>query len=304
MTVTDSAPARTRTRTMRVPRSRGAVSGLLLILLGAWGALIPFIGPYLDYSYGTDQSWHWTAARGWLEVLPGVVTAFGGLLVLISANRIRGSLGGWLAAIAGAWFVVGQTLAPLLHLGNIGQPLSQTNRGRAAAQLGYFDGLGVVILFLAAFALGRLAVVGLRDCGPPNGMSGWPPSRPGPSRSLPAGKPWSGTRPLGPRTTGRSKLTMSRLRNVEARNVEARTSRRRRTPDRQHNRRQHHGPWQYRGGDRQRAARHPVRAGPPLRRAGQPAGRADYPLQLRRHRLGLRLVVGHRGSAAGPSGTG
>ena len=163
MTVTDSAPARTRTRTMRVPRSRGAVSGLLLILLGAWGALIPFIGPYLDYSYGTDQSWHWTAARGWLEVLPGAVTAFGGLLVLISANRIRGSLGGWLAAIAGAWFVVGQTLAPLLHLGNIGQPLSQTNRGRAAAQLGYFYGLGVVILFLAAFALGRLAVVGVRD---------------------------------------------------------------------------------------------------------------------------------------------
>jgi hypothetical protein len=163
MTVTDSAPARTRTRTMRVPRSRGAVSGLLLILLGAWGALIPFIGPYLDYSYGTDQSWHWTAARGWLEVLPGAVTAFGGLLVLISANRIRGSLGGWLAAIAGAWFVVGQTLAPLLHLGNIGQPLSQTDRGRAAAQLGYFYGLGVVILFLAAFALGRLAVVGVRD---------------------------------------------------------------------------------------------------------------------------------------------
>src|SRR6185312_11938441 len=31
------------------------------------------------------------------------------------------------------------------------------------AQLGYFYGLGVVIVFLAAFALGRLAVVGVRD---------------------------------------------------------------------------------------------------------------------------------------------
>lgn len=148
---------------MRVPRSRGAVSGLLLILLGAWGALIPFIGPYLDYSYGTDQTWHWTTARLWLEVLPGIATALGGLLLLISANRIRGSFGGWLAALAGAWFVVGTTLAPLLHLGNIGQPLSQTDRGRAAAQIGYFNGLGAVILFLAAFALGRLAVVGVRD---------------------------------------------------------------------------------------------------------------------------------------------
>jgi len=148
---------------MRVPRSRGAVSGLLLILLGAWGALIPFIGPYLDYSYGTDQTWHWTTARFWLEVLPGGVTALGGLLLLISAHRVRGSLGGWLAALAGAWFVVGQTLAGPLHLGNIGQPLSQHDSGRAAAQLGYFYGLGAVILFLAAFALGRLAVVGVRD---------------------------------------------------------------------------------------------------------------------------------------------
>jgi hypothetical protein len=156
-------PVRTRTRTMRVPRSRGAVSGLLLILLGAWGALIPFIGPSVDYSWGTDQSWHWTNARLWLEVLPGAATALGGLLLMISANRIRASLGGWLAALAGAWFVVGLTLAPLLHLGQIGQPLSQTDRGRAAAQLGYFYGLGAVILFLAAFALGRLAVVGLRD---------------------------------------------------------------------------------------------------------------------------------------------
>jgi hypothetical protein len=156
-------PVPTRTRTMRVPRSRGAVSGLLLILLGAWGALIPFIGPSLDYSWGTDESWHWTNARLWLEVLPGAATALGGLLLLISANRIRASVGGWLAALAGAWFVVGLTLAPLLHIGQIGQPLSQTDRGKAAAQLGYFYGLGAVILFLAAFALGRLAVVGLRD---------------------------------------------------------------------------------------------------------------------------------------------
>jgi len=163
MTVTEPEPTRTRTRTMRVPRSRGAVSGLLLILLGAWGALIPFIGPYLDYSYGTDQTWHWTTARFWLEVLPGGVTALGGLLLLISAHRVRGSLGGWLAALAGAWFVVGQTLAGPLHLGSIGQPLSQHDSGRAAAQLGYFYGLGTVILFLAAFALGRLAVVGVRD---------------------------------------------------------------------------------------------------------------------------------------------
>ena len=35
----------------RVPRSRGAASGLLLLLLGAWGFLIPLVGPYVDFGY-------------------------------------------------------------------------------------------------------------------------------------------------------------------------------------------------------------------------------------------------------------
>src|SRR2546421_12923996 len=35
---------------LRIPRSRGALSGVLLILLGAWGGLIPFIGPYFHYA--------------------------------------------------------------------------------------------------------------------------------------------------------------------------------------------------------------------------------------------------------------
>jgi len=35
---------------LHMPRSRGAVSGLLLILLGAWGALIPVIGTSVNRS--------------------------------------------------------------------------------------------------------------------------------------------------------------------------------------------------------------------------------------------------------------
>jgi hypothetical protein len=33
------------TAMLRVPRSRGAISGLLLVLLGLWGALIPSSAP-------------------------------------------------------------------------------------------------------------------------------------------------------------------------------------------------------------------------------------------------------------------
>jgi hypothetical protein len=149
--------------TMRVPRSRGALTGLLLLILGVWGAVIPFIGPYFNYEYQSDQTWVWTAARFWLEVLPGAVTAVGGLLLILAANRILGSLAGWLAAVGGAWFIVGQSLSQILHIGSVGTPNSTSNGDRALESLGFFYGLGAVILFLSAFALGRLAVVGVRD---------------------------------------------------------------------------------------------------------------------------------------------
>ena len=52
-----------RSGTMRVVRSRGALSGFLLLLLGIWGALIPFVGPYFHYAYSPDSAWTWTAGR-------------------------------------------------------------------------------------------------------------------------------------------------------------------------------------------------------------------------------------------------
>ncbi len=67
---------------LHMPRSRGAVSGLLLLILGAWGALIPFIGPYFHFAYQPGQAWVWSTARAWLEVFPGAITAVGGLLAV------------------------------------------------------------------------------------------------------------------------------------------------------------------------------------------------------------------------------
>ena len=78
-----TGPDYERPRALYMPRTRGAVTGLLLILLGAWGALIPFIGPIFNWAYTADPAWTWTAAKGWLEVLPGVAAAVGGLLLLV-----------------------------------------------------------------------------------------------------------------------------------------------------------------------------------------------------------------------------
>jgi hypothetical protein len=81
------------TGTMWVPRSRGALSGTLLVLLGLWGALIPFVGPYFDYAYTPGNTWDYTAGRLIFEILPGAGAVLGGLLVLGSANRAVAMLG-------------------------------------------------------------------------------------------------------------------------------------------------------------------------------------------------------------------
>jgi hypothetical protein len=148
---------------LQMPRSRGAMSGFLLILLGAWGALIPFVGPYFDFSFTPDQEWIWTTARGWLEVLPGAVTALGGLFLLMSRNRATAMFGGWLAVAGGAWFVVGRALAGPLGIGNAGAPVAATETKRVWLELTYFYGLGALIVFFGAVALGRLSIRSVRD---------------------------------------------------------------------------------------------------------------------------------------------
>jgi hypothetical protein len=148
---------------MRIPRSRGAASGLLLILLGLWGALIPFIGPSFDFAYNPALGSEWSDARGWLEVLPGAVTVVGGLLLLRSQNRATAMLGGWLTVVAGAWFVVGKLFAPTLGLGELGAPNASTDTKVAWLDLTYFYGIGALIIFLGATALGRLSVRSVRD---------------------------------------------------------------------------------------------------------------------------------------------
>jgi hypothetical protein len=148
---------------LHMPRSRGAVSGLLLIILGLWGALIPFVGHYFQFAYTPGQAWAWSTARGWLEVFPGAVTAVGGVLLLVSGNRATAMFGGWLATIAGAWFVVGRALAPTLGIPDIGQPSAATDAKRALLEIAYFSGLGALIVFLSGAVLARLAVRTARD---------------------------------------------------------------------------------------------------------------------------------------------
>jgi hypothetical protein len=135
---------------------------VLLIALGLWGALLPFVGPYAHFGYAPDTAWHWTAARFWLQLLPGAATFLAGVLVLVAGNRILGMIGGLLAIAAGFWFVAGPILADLHRTGYVGSPLGGNSR-QHFEWLASFFGLGAVIAVLGAFVVGRLSVIGVRD---------------------------------------------------------------------------------------------------------------------------------------------
>jgi hypothetical protein len=181
-----------------MPRTRGALSGLLLILLGAWGALVPFVGPNINWAYMADPAWTWTTAKGWLEVLPGAVTAVGGLLLLVSGNRASAVFGGWLAAVGGAWFVVGRAFASTLGIGDVGQPVAATDLKRALLEVTYFTGLGALIVFLGGAALARAAVRHARDVVATEPAPVAAPAAPMAGADVPAREPaTSGGRRLG-----------------------------------------------------------------------------------------------------------
>lgn len=192
---------------MQMPRSRGAVTGSLLILLGAWGALIPFVGPYFDFAYTPNTAWTWTAARGWLEVFPGVATVLGGLLLISSRNRATAMFGGWLAVLGGGWFVVGTAFASALRLGDIGHPVALTDTRRALLEVSFFSGLGALIVFLGGGILARLSVRLARDVDPvigPPVRTPSPVSEPAASEVSPDAETQAGANPaLAPETQPR-----------------------------------------------------------------------------------------------------
>lgn len=151
--------------TLRITRSKGLPAGLLLVPLGIWGAIVPFVGPYFGYGIGHTGTWYFTYGRLWLDVLPGVAVLLGGLALIVSRNRAVASAGAWLALAGGIWFVVGAAISRLWTVS--GLPAAGLVTGsvghQVALSMGYFAGLGAVVSVLAGIAAGRLTVRGVRD---------------------------------------------------------------------------------------------------------------------------------------------
>ncbi len=97
-----------------------------------------------------------------------------------SGHRASGTLGAWFAMAGGAWFAVGPAVSRLWEHGPgpIGVPLFGHIR-QTFELIGYFYGLGAVIMGLAAFALGRFV------SRPALAMEPMPPNRWRPNRWRP-----------------------------------------------------------------------------------------------------------------------
>jgi hypothetical protein len=159
-----SQKAMSRVTLRRLPRRRGALTGFLLVALGAWGALIPFVGPYFDYQIGTTSTWDWSMDRFWLSVLPGAVAVLGGLIMLLSVRRASASFGGLLALAGGLWFIAGPSVSMLWNDGVIATgPAIGDDGTRVLEWIGFFYGTGGLITTLASYGLGFLAALPITD---------------------------------------------------------------------------------------------------------------------------------------------
>ncbi|HXP20461.1 MAG TPA: hypothetical protein VN840_12530 [Streptosporangiaceae bacterium] len=155
-------------RTAQIPRSRGGLSGLILILLGAWGGLIPLVGHYFKYGFTPDRAWELTQGRLYLSVIPGAAALLAGLVIMMTRSRAFGGFMAFVAALAGLWFIVGAAVVRLLpaSLGgsiSTGTPIAATASRVILTSLGFYAGTGALIMFFAALALGRFSIAPARE---------------------------------------------------------------------------------------------------------------------------------------------
>jgi hypothetical protein len=149
-------------------RSRGSLSGLALILLGAWGGLMLFIGPYFHFGYTPDKTWVYDTGRLYAAIVPGGVALLAGLVVLATKSRWFAATCASIAVLAGVWFVVGREVLDIAvsnpNAYAVGAPIGALSLHRAVAtNLATFTGVGLLIVLFAALALGRVSVGAYKD---------------------------------------------------------------------------------------------------------------------------------------------
>jgi hypothetical protein len=136
---------------------RSTVAGGVLLVLGLWGALVPFVGPSFGYGMGGVAAWTWTESHATLHLAPGVAAIVGAFFLLRGRGASQ-TVGALLAMAGGIWFVIAPSLHPLwAGQGTTGMSgMGDSAASSALSALGYHYGTGVLIAIVATYTLGIL----------------------------------------------------------------------------------------------------------------------------------------------------
>jgi hypothetical protein len=151
---------RDRTAGVHVGRFGIGTVGGLTVLIAAWGALIPFVGPLFGYSADGAGSWHWSFAHALLAVVPGAVGVIMGFVILRDTRavvrgrgRVSLAVAGFITLLSGAWFIVGPLAWPVVTTHGavfVGAPPLRT----LANEVGYALGTGLILVFCGGYTMG------------------------------------------------------------------------------------------------------------------------------------------------------
>jgi hypothetical protein len=130
-------------------------AGLVILALGAWGGIVPFIGHYFHFALGPDKAWTWTSGRFYLSVLPAIAAILGGLMLIGAGPRPHARLGALLGLAAGIWFAIGPEISQLWTTGGAQGAGHGSAHIQMLEMLAYHTGLGVLMTGLAGYALPR-----------------------------------------------------------------------------------------------------------------------------------------------------
>lgn len=149
------------------PAVRAVPSSLVLtaigiILVGAWGGIVPYVGPLFGFSGNGGPAWQWTESHALLSLLPGAVAVVAGLVILGAAaprtgeGKARFSLSflGTLTAACGGWFAVGSFAWLVLRPGAGAYFATSPAYTTLMHELGYAVGPGLVLALFGGIVLG------------------------------------------------------------------------------------------------------------------------------------------------------
>lgn len=140
-------------------RARIRLLGICVLALGAWGGIVPYVGPLFGYRMATPNAWTWNTVNWQLHLAPGAAAVIAGILMLVGGAWLA-RLGGWLTLACGGWFVLGPLFASMWLTGAPETRVASSSLMQAARPLGYHYGTGLLLAaaggYLLAAALPRL----------------------------------------------------------------------------------------------------------------------------------------------------